>query len=87
MLKLGGKKDHFGIDAYRVQYSLGKKKRWTLPEDIISENAGNKALKVLLIDHNDKITVPLFSRSLKINITDDLISWIEDNPLIDYKVN
>ncbi|PAV62758.1 hypothetical protein WR25_22984 [Diploscapter pachys] len=39
VLKLGGKKDHFGIDAYRVQYSLGKKKRWTLPEDIISENA------------------------------------------------
>ena len=56
-------------------------------KNIISENAGNKALKVLLIDHNDKITVPLFSRSLKINITDDLISWIEDNPLIDYKVN
>jgi len=54
---------------------------------VVAENSGSKALKILLIDHSDKITIPLFSRSIRINVTDDLISWIDDNPLVDYKVN
>jgi DNA polymerase-3 subunit alpha len=54
---------------------------------IISENPGNKSLKFLLIDRDDKITIPLFSRSIKAGITDELIGWLEDNPELDYKVN
>lgn len=54
---------------------------------IIAENPGNKALKILLIDHEDKITLPLFSRSIKAGITDELIGWLEDNPELDFKVN
>jgi DNA polymerase III subunit alpha len=54
---------------------------------IIQENQGNKTLKVLLIDHEAKISVPLFSRSVKVNVTNELITWLDDNPFIDYKVN
>ncbi|MCU0378993.1 MAG: DNA polymerase III subunit alpha [Bacteroidales bacterium] len=54
---------------------------------IISENPGNKSLKFLLIDHDDKITLPLFSRSIRAGITDELIGWLEDNPELDFKVN
>lgn len=54
---------------------------------LISENPGNKTLKFLLIDHDDKITLPLFSRSIKAGITNELIGWLEDNPELDFKVN
>lgn len=54
---------------------------------IISENPGNKTVKFLLIDHEDKITLPLFSRSVKAGITNELIGWLEDNPGLDFKVN
>jgi len=56
-------------------------------KSLISENPGNKTLKFMLIDHDDKITVPLFSRSIKAGITNELIGWLEDNPELDYKVN
>jgi len=56
-------------------------------KSIITENPGNKSLKILLIDHEEKITIPLFSRSIKTGITDELIGWIEDNPEMDFKVN
>jgi DNA polymerase-3 subunit alpha len=54
---------------------------------IISESPGNKTVKFLLIDHEDKITLPLFSRSVKAGITNELIGWLEDNPELDFKVN
>jgi len=54
---------------------------------VISENPGNKTVKFLLIDHEDKITLPLFSRSIKAGITNELIGWLEDNPGLDFKVN
>jgi DNA polymerase-3 subunit alpha len=54
---------------------------------IISENPGNKTVKFLLIDHEDKITLPLFSRSIKAGITNEFIGWLEDNPGLDFKVN
>jgi len=56
-------------------------------KSIITETPGNKSLKILLIDHEEKITIPLFSRSIKTGITDELIGWIEDNPEMDFKVN
>jgi DNA polymerase-3 subunit alpha len=54
---------------------------------VISENPGNKTVKFLLIDHEDKITLPLFSRSVKAGITDEFLGWLEDNPELDFKVN
>lgn len=56
-------------------------------KSIIAENPGNKSLKFLLIDHDSKITIPLFSRSIKAGITDELIGWLEDNSELDFKVN
>ena len=56
-------------------------------KSVILENPGNKSLKFLLIDHDERITIPLFSRSIKAGITDELIGWIEDNPELGFKVN
>ena len=56
-------------------------------KSVINENPGNKMLKILLIDHDNKITLPLFSRSIKVGITNELVGWLEDNPELDFKVN
>jgi DNA polymerase-3 subunit alpha len=56
-------------------------------KSVISENPGNKSLKFLLIDHDDRITIPLFSRSIKAGITNELIGWLDDNPELSFKVN
>lgn len=54
---------------------------------VLDENPGNKMLKFLLYDHEEKISVPLFSRSVRAGITNELVSWLEDNPVLDFKVN
>lgn len=56
-------------------------------KSVITENPGNKSLKFLLIDHDDRITIPLFSRSIKAGITNELIGWLDDNPELSFKVN
>ncbi len=40
-----------------------------------------------MIDHDDRITIPLFSRSIKAGITNELIGWLDDNPELSFKVN
>ncbi len=71
----------------KIRTDLVNQEFITSLKSLIAENPGNKTLKFLLIDHDDKITLPLFSRSIKAGITNELINWLEDNPELDYKVN
>ena len=56
-------------------------------QSVISENPGNKQIKFLLIDHGNKMTIPLYSRTIRAGITDELIGWLEENSELDFKVN
>jgi DNA polymerase-3 subunit alpha len=55
--------------------------------DLISENKGDTELKFLFLDPDDNLSVPMFSRTIRIRLNNDLISYLDDHPGIEYKVN
>ncbi len=55
--------------------------------DMIRENKGETELKFMFYDPEDKISLPMFSRTLRIRLNNELISYLEDYPGIEYKVN
>jgi DNA polymerase-3 subunit alpha len=56
-------------------------------KDLVIENKGETELKFLFIDPEDKISLPMFSRSIRIRLNNELISFLDDHPGIEYKVN
>jgi DNA polymerase-3 subunit alpha len=55
--------------------------------DMINENKGSSELKFMFIDHDEKISLPMFSRTIRVRLNNDFISYLDDNPSIEYKVN
>jgi DNA polymerase-3 subunit alpha len=56
-------------------------------KDLIQENKGETELKFMFLDPDDKISLPMFSRTLRIRLNNELISYLDDHPGIDFKVN
>ena len=56
-------------------------------KDLIRENKGETELKFLLIDPEDKISLPMFSRTIRVRLNNEFISYLEDHPGIEFKVN
>lgn len=56
-------------------------------KELINSNKGETELKFLFIDPDDKISLPMFSRTLRIRLNNELISYLDDHPGIEYKVN
>jgi DNA polymerase-3 subunit alpha len=56
-------------------------------KELIHENKGDTEIKFLIIDPEDKISVSLFSRSSRVRLNNELISYLDDHPGIEYKVN
>lgn len=52
-----------------------------------TQNAGNKSLKFRIIDPEEKISVELFSRTLKVELTPKFINFLNNNPAFDFKIN
>jgi DNA polymerase-3 subunit alpha len=55
--------------------------------DLVKENKGDTELRFLLYDQDDKISLPMFSRNIRVRLNNELISYLDDHPSIDYKVN
>jgi DNA polymerase-3 subunit alpha len=55
--------------------------------ELIKENKGETELRFMFYDPEDKISLPMFSRSLRVRLNNEFISYLEDHPAIDYKVN
>jgi DNA polymerase III subunit alpha len=53
----------------------------------VNENKGDTELKFLFLDPEDKISLPMFSRTIRIRLNNELISYLEDHPGIEFKVN
>jgi len=56
-------------------------------KELITENRGESELRFLFLDTDDKISLPMFSRTLRIRLNNEVISYLEDHPAIDFKVN
>jgi DNA polymerase-3 subunit alpha len=56
-------------------------------KDLIHENAGETELRFLFLDSDDKISLPMFSRTIRVRLNNEFISFLDDHPGIEYKVN
>jgi DNA polymerase-3 subunit alpha len=54
---------------------------------LIKDNPGETELKFLFCEPDEKIYLPMFSRSIRVRLNHDLISYLDDHPSLDYKVN
>jgi DNA polymerase III subunit alpha len=55
--------------------------------ELIKENKGDTELRFLFFELEERISLSMFSRSFKVRLNNDLISYLDDHPSIDYKVN
>jgi DNA polymerase III subunit alpha len=55
--------------------------------DLVKEHKGETELRFLFYDQENKISLPMFSRNIRIRLNNELISYLDDHPSIDYKVN
>lgn len=53
----------------------------------IKENPGDTELKFLIYDVDEKLTVPMFSRIVKVRLNNSFTSYLDDHPSLDFKVN
>jgi DNA polymerase-3 subunit alpha len=56
-------------------------------KEMAIENKGATELKFLFLDNDDKISLPMFSRSIRVRLNNEFITYLEDHPGIDFKVN
>lgn len=56
-------------------------------KELVNGNKGETELKFLFLDTDDKISLPMFSRTFRIRLNNELISYLEDHPGIEFKVN
>jgi len=54
---------------------------------LITEHKGDTELKFLFLDPEDKISLPMFSRNYRVRLNNELLSYLEDQPGIEFKVN
>ncbi|NMC36726.1 MAG: DNA polymerase III subunit alpha [Bacteroidales bacterium] len=55
--------------------------------ELMKSNKGESELKFLFYDQEDKISLSMFSRTIRIRLNNELISFLDDYPGIEYKVN
>jgi DNA polymerase-3 subunit alpha len=54
---------------------------------LVNENKGSTELKFLFYDAEDKVSLSMFSRSLRVRLNNELLSFLDDYPGLEYKVN
>jgi DNA polymerase-3 subunit alpha len=54
---------------------------------LIKDNPGETELKFLFYEPEEKIYLPMFSRSIRVRLNLELISYLDDHPSLEYKVN
>ena len=56
-------------------------------KELVNENKGDTELKFLFFDEEDRISLPMFSRTYRIRLNNEFVTWLEDHPFIEFKVN
>ena len=87
---------HFAVDwTKRIDFDLLRKERTkSLNEQIINEidkfstqKQGSARLKFMVHDREDNLYIEMFSRNKRVNLSDELIKFLEAQPEIDFKLN
>jgi len=55
--------------------------------ELIKGNKGETELKFLFYDPDDKVSLSMFSRTIRVRLNNELISFLDDYPGLEYKVN
>jgi DNA polymerase-3 subunit alpha len=55
--------------------------------ELLKENKGDTEVKFLFYDSEEKISLPMFSRTCRVRLNSSLISYLDGHPGIEYKVN
>ncbi len=56
-------------------------------KNLVHENKGETELRFLFIDPDDKVSLPMFSRTMRVRLNNEFTSFLDDHPGIEYKVN
>jgi len=56
-------------------------------KQLIGENKGETELRFMFLDSEDKISLPMFSRTQRVRLNNEFVAYLEDHPAIDFKVN
>ena len=56
-------------------------------KQLIGENKGETELRFMFLDNEDKISLPMFSRTQRVRLNNEFVAYLEDHPAIDFKVN
>jgi DNA polymerase-3 subunit alpha len=56
-------------------------------KEMVNENKGDTELRFLFLDEEDKISLPMFSRTIRIRLNNEFLNYLDDHPAIEYKVN
>lgn len=54
---------------------------------MIKANPGETELKFLFIDPESKLSLPMFSRNIRIRLNNEFVAFLEDHPALEFKVN
>jgi DNA polymerase-3 subunit alpha len=54
--------------------------------EVVDKNKGNTLLKFLVFDQEQKIWVQMFSRSHKVEVSNEFINYLENHPILEYKL-
>ncbi|NLA48311.1 MAG: DNA polymerase III subunit alpha, partial [Bacteroidales bacterium] len=54
---------------------------------LVNENKGETELRFMFLDTEDRISLPMFSRTLRVRLNNEFISYLEDHPSVEFKVN
>lgn len=55
--------------------------------ELVKGNKGETELKFIFYDAEDKVSLSMFSRTLRVRLNNELISFLDDYPGLEYKVN
>jgi DNA polymerase-3 subunit alpha len=55
--------------------------------ELIKTNKGETELRFLFLDAEDKISLPMFSRTLRVRLNNEFVAFLDDHPGIEYKLN
>ncbi|MGQ9619544.1 MAG: DNA polymerase III subunit alpha [Bacteroidales bacterium] len=54
---------------------------------MVKANPGETELKFLFIEPESRISLPMFSRNIRVRLNNEFIAFLEDHPALEYKVN
>ncbi len=54
---------------------------------LVNENKGETELIFMFLDREDRISLPMFSRTLRVRLNNEFVSYLEDHPSVEFKVN